>query len=322
MKNSKTIFIYGLTFILINILISFLPDGPYMSYYKNSLQLASKADEEIDIILFGDSRATMFNHEFFERNTLSFAIENNSILFSEKLYEDITNQTDINPKVIIICLGANNYSKNSIFAKRDFAIRRLYPISYTLNLLFDYESISYSSELFFSRIVPMYGRRMEIRSPNIIKRILKNHYKSSIPTGMIDMKDGWEHLKPNRNIIADKNYLLTYERSIYRNFQLSNLHTAKLEQLIDVGIQNGSKIVLIQLPIEKEMMTLQRNMIGDKFDNYLMSLKSRKKLFLLDLRNYREYEFNDLNHLSPRGAKSLLDDIINPFIENIIKSHN
>ena len=40
--------------------------------------------------------------------------------------------------------------------------------------------------------------------------------------------------------------------------------------------------------------------------------------YYLDLREDLRFEFQDLNHLSPRGARDLTETVLNPLIDNII----
>ena len=109
----KKLFISALiTFFLINLLVELIPDGPYEAMFKNSLMIAERAEVPAEVLVFGDSKATSFHHTFFNRPTFSFACQNNSILYSKFLNDNLKKNPNNSFEVIILFLGANNYNKN------------------------------------------------------------------------------------------------------------------------------------------------------------------------------------------------------------------
>ena len=218
---------------------------------------------------------------------------------------------------LIVFLGANNYNENGIFVTRDFGLRRLYSIKDIPEILHLENGFSNSLEIIFSNLIPIYGRRMEIRDFGILKRMLFSKYDTLLPQGMRPLKHNWDKKNKSIDTVEDTQYLLTYKRSVYNNFKLSKLHTDKLEQLI--ADNDGSSIILVQLPIKEQMYELQKNMIKNVFDDYIATLsRSNDNVFNLDLRENTNYEFSDINHLSMKGSFDLTQEILNPLIEKII----
>ena len=115
----------------------------------------------------------------------------------------------------------------------------------------------------------------------------------------------------------DKNYYLTYKRSIYSRYELSRLHLQMLEEVIELSRAHDASVFLIQLPIEKKLFDLQQRMVGNKFDRELARIAKQKKVSRLDLRGLTEFEFIDINHLSPKGSARLIKYVINPIIQDI-----
>ena len=87
------------------------------------------------ILSFGDSKATGANHTFFKKPTLSLAVPNNTIIFSKKIFDELKKNKSFKPQYVILNLGANNFNKNGIFTKRDYAIRRLLDFSELFSFL-------------------------------------------------------------------------------------------------------------------------------------------------------------------------------------------
>lgn len=305
----------------LNLMVAFLPDGYYKRQFYASVQISQRIGDEAMVILFGDSRATVFNHEFFQEKILSFASPNNTVVFSKLLFDQILHETNARPRVMIITLGANNYNKHGIFPLRDFAIRRLASFSDIIGFRAYRDGYEYMIDALFAKIFPVYGRRMEIRSPSSLRSLFGLRKRSSAVSFVAGMKTvSLSALEepPERTAVSDHNYWLIYKRSVYCNYELSYLHTGMLESLIDTGITHGATVVIVQLPIEPKMRQLEKEMVGNIFDNYIKDLIARKSIIHLDLRDDLRFEFQDLNHLSFRGSRDLTKVIFNPLISDIL----
>ena len=308
--------------IAINLGVACLPEGVYRRQFEASILISRLVGEQASVILFGDSRATRFKREFFRENTLSFASPNNTVVYSKLLFDRILSDTKARPKVMIITLGANNYNKNGIFPLRDFAIRQLVSFADIRDFASYRNSYGYMIDALFAKMFPIYGRRMEIRSPSSLLYLfqLRQHplSESDVP-GHTGHTVGVETMPaPERSAVFDQNYWLIYKRSVYCNYELSTLHTGMLERLIDTAIQHGMTVVTLQLPIEPKMRQLEIEMVGSIFDDYLERLRTQKSIIHLDLRDDLRFEFYDLNHLSLKGASDLTREVLNPLIEDIL----
>ena len=318
--DKKYFLSFILIFSLVNISVHFLPKGPYASMFDNSIKLSKKYNTEYEILLYGDSKATMFNKNYFKRKTLSLACENNTIIFSKYLHDDILKSQKKSLKVVFIFLGPNNYNKNGIFVIRDFALRRLTNLHDIPKILFYYDALDNAVEVLCSRLIPVYGRRMEIRDYGIIKNLVSLKYKNLLTQGMRPIKKEIiysNNLTINKN--KDYNYLLTYKRSVYNNFELSPLHVQYLHEIIIANIDSGIKTVLIQLPIKNKMFELQKSLVKQDFDQFINQTVEKYDILYFDLRK-QNYEFSDINHLSNRGAYDLAINFLNPLVEELIVS--
>ncbi len=318
--DKKYFLIFILSFCVVNIAVSLLPNGPYMSMFKNSIKLSKKFRQEYEVILYGDSKGTMFNKDYFDRKILSLACENNSILFSKFLHDGIINSQKKSLKVVIIFLGPNNYNKNGIFVTRDFGLRRLAKLS-DIPAIIGYDNgFDNALEIISSKLIPIYARRMEIRDFDIVKNMVSLKYENLLTQGMRHNTKQVDLLKISAiDKSADRNYLLTYKRSVYNNFELSHLHTQFLLEIINVNSALGISTVLIQLPIKNEMLELQKSLVKQGFDELIDKIIESNDILYFDLRN-QNYDFSDINHLSSKGAYDLTKNFINPLIEKLILS--
>ena len=303
--------------VVLNALVFLLPDGVYKRQFAASVQMSRDVGDNAKVVIFGDSRATMFHPEFFHEKTFSFASPNNTVIFSKMLFDKMISETKARPRVMIIVLGANDYNKNGIFTKRDFAIRQLASFSDILDFATHPGGYGYMIDAVFAKMFPVYGRRMEIRSPSMLRflfTLAKRPLSETDIHGMGALDRLQMEQAPERSAIDDHNYWLIYKRSIYRDYELSLLHTGLLESLIDNGIKNGATVITVQLPVEPKIRELENQMVGKIFDNYLVELKAQKSILHLDLRDDMRFEFQDLNHLSLRGARELSRIIFKPII--------
>ena len=293
-----------LIILVVNVLVSLLPDGQYRRQFDASIQVARKMGKDAEIVLFGDSRATMYRSQHFSRPTLSFAAPNNTIIFSRLLFEKMLAECSTRPRIVFLMMGANNYNKNGLFPLRDFAIRRLVSYGDIAHFTQYKDGHWVALDALFARAFPVYGRRMEIRSPRLLLSLWRQSRVPISQNNVLGMRPltGADEAPPRRSSTEDKNYWLIYKRSIYINYKLSGVHTGTTEALIDQALKVGAKVVLVQPPVEPMMRELEKKMVGTVFDDYLADLKKRKPVHHLDMRDVTRYEFADLNHISIRGG--------------------
>lgn len=327
-------------FIGINLFVATLPPGAVRKQFENDIKRISEASVQADVFVFGDSRSAVLDQNLFLKNTLNLSAVSNTIAYSWLILKKAYDNTDVRPKVVFLMLGANNYNRNGIFAKRDYALSQVAGLRDIFSLFLMSGGVEYGIDGLFGRIVPIYGRRMEIRSPRaIVAKIEKMRGKILEPRTEAEelqtgdkptrLLDDSQHLSGHeaqvqdefpavvRRAVFDENYYLTYKRSVYQQYEISRLHLQMLEEVIELARAHGASIFLIQLPIEKKMYDLQQRMVGNKFDRHLDRLAKKSKVFRLDFRKLTEFEFVDINHLSPKGSARLIQFIINPIILNI-----
>lgn len=302
--------------LVVNVCVALLPAGGYERAFQASLELARSAPDA-QVVLFGDSRSTMLRAQFFDDRTLSFASANNTVIYSKLLFDRMLAETEVRPRVLFLMVGANNYNKNGIFTLRDFAIRRLASFSDLAGFLRFPDGLDFALDGLFARCFPVYGRRMEIRSLQQLREMLTRGWRplgtSDVP-GMVKVDEATLVEAPVRSGVADQNYLMIYERSVYVNYELSRVHTGMLEALIDRGLASGARVVVVQLPVEPAIRELEREMVDHVFDDYLKDLRARKNILHLDLRGESHFEFDDLNHLSLRGGREFVKVYLNPLL--------
>jgi hypothetical protein len=320
-KSQKRIFLrFCLIFIILNLLIYILPNGPVLSLFNSSIKIANDNDSKYEVILFGDSKANMFHNTFFRRKTLTFACPNNGIAYSKYLYDNISELRGKSLKVAIIFLSPNMFNRNGIFVKRDFSTRRLASFSDAFSLAINNIDLSSSLDMIFSKIIPIYGRRMEIRNPRILKNMVLNNYIMNIPYGLREMNYLPDSSNVEGSFELDKKITLIYKRSVYNNYDISDQSIFYLESILSELKRDSITTILVQPPIKREFYILQKQMVGNQFDKILESLLNKNSdLIYLDLRNEDSFQFSDVIHLSDYGAKKITEQIFNPMIEKIIK---
>ena len=69
-------------------------------------------------------------------------------------------------------------------------------------------------------------------------------------------------------------------------------------------------------------MDIQKELVGDIFDDYLDKLEKDKEIIRLDMRNDIRFEMVDVNHLSFKGAHQFCNIILNPLIDSLMYMQN
>jgi len=307
-------------FISLNIAVKFLPDGTFMQSFRDHTGNAERNGKTAEIILFGDSRATGFHPVFFERPALTLATPNTTILYAYFLFREIRQRNATHPKLMVLCLGSNNYNDNGIFAKRDFAVRVLPEFNDLADFATTTGGIPYAVDGAFAKLFPVYGYRMELRSPDELLPIIKKIFRKQPPAPNIEAApDLTGSAAPVRNALDDRNYLEIYRRSVLNDFKISAFHMEILKKMIAAAQAEKIKVLVVELPMEEMMLRLHENLADQLFQKSLTELLEKYKVPLLDLRYKNRYEFNDLNHLSARGLRDLTRDHINPRIEILLR---
>jgi hypothetical protein len=323
-RSLKLILYFIVSFFLLNLFVYFLPEDYSGDLfrdgisYKNDKLETNYQVKDVKVVAFGDSKATLASKYYFSESTLSLAAPNNTIIFSKFIFDKLKINPLFKPKFVILYIGPNNFNQNGIFTKRDYAVRKLATFSQLFEMAKMNDGFGYAFDGFISKLIPLYGRRIEIRHPiNLWKLINKDSKKPFKMPGMQNNGDISKHLiKRDANI--DKNYSLIYERSVYNDYTSSKLHIHYLEKLISDIIDLGAKPILIELPIEKQMQSLRNKLVGNKFNKQLTKIREKYNFIYIDAVNSNKYQFLDVNHLSAYGHKKFIKDKVNPIFNKTL----
>lgn len=320
-KHFKLFLFFLFGFILINLFIYIVPDDYSKDIYKDAVSY--KVDKpklnhfvkNVKVVAFGDSRSTQAHYNYFSAPTLSFAAPNNTIIFSKFIFNELKTNPSFKPKAVVLYLGPNNFNKNGIFTQRDYAIRRLASFNELFKMSIVEDGLEYALDGFISKLIPLYARRIEIRHPFNLWKLITKKVNAKIP-GMY-AQGILKSYRVERNLNDDINYTLIYKRSVYNKYNSSKLHLNYLEKLIEEIIEIGAKPILIQLPIERSIQILKDNLVGNKFENYLKKIQKKYDFIYLNETKNLSYQFLDPNHLTSYGHQEFIKEKINPILNNI-----
>jgi hypothetical protein len=320
-RSLKLILYFIFSFFLLNLFIHLLPEDHYGDLfrdgisYKNDKPKANYHVKDVKVVAFGDSKATHASKYYFSEPTLSLAVPNNTIILSKFIFDKLKINPLFKPKFVILYLGPNNFNQNGIFTKRDYAIRKLATFPQLFEMAKMNDGFGYAFDGLISKLIPLYGRRIEIRNPtNLWKLINKDSKKPFKMPGMQNTEYVSKQLI-KRDANKDKNYSLIYERSVYNNYTSSKLHFHYLEKLISDIVDLGAIPILIELPIEKQLQYLRNKLVGNKFNKQLIKIREKHNFIYIDAIKSNKYQFLDVNHLSAYGHKKFIKDKINPIFK-------
>ena len=318
-------------FVSVNLVVAICPKGTVWQQFQADIQRVEQSGESTNVIIFGDSRSAVLDEKYFRESTLNLSAVSNTIAYSWLILNRIYNKTRVRPRTILLMLGPNNYNNNGIFTKRDYALSQVATLRETLELFEMDGGVEYGVDGLFGRLFPVYGRRMEFRSPRAVmgkirqlwEQIGAQENESSTERAdearshRTEWEESFEDNFPSitRRPEFDINYYLTYRRSVYVHYELSRLHIQMLWDVIDMAQAHGARVLLVQLPIEQQLLALQQKMVGDVFEEMLAQIEHTSEANVVDLRAETRFEFVDINHLSARGAYNLTKKILNPLIK-------
>ncbi len=256
-----------------------------------------------EVILMGDSKIFPFvdgriDCPFFEDPAYAFAWDSSTVLYHRILYDRLMNETDLRPKIVFYSLGANNFAENGLHIQRDYATRFVARPKDLFNYASIEGSFPYLADSFFARLYPIYGRRIEIT------HLMFRGYKMR----EIDLTP------PDRDPIADQNYLLIYQRGFFRDYKISEFHMGNLRRFVEEVRASGAEMVLVDLPVTQEMRDLERA-FASEWDERIQSFADENQVRYLDLRDHTDMSFRDINHLSNLGAKEVCERWLQPLVD-------
>lgn len=274
--------------------------------YFQDLCVEEVKREQRDILLLGDSKVFPFvdgytGCPFFSEPAYALAMDSATVLYQRILYNRLATETDLHPKVVFYSTGANNFNENGLHVLRDYATRFVA----SPKDLWEYRTVPgcspYLVDSFLSRLYPVYGRRIEIT------HLMFRGYRPRD----LDMSP------PNRDVVADENYLLIYKRGVLANFKVSEFHVNNLERFAEEVRANGGELVVLDLPVTEPMRKLELE-VCQEWDNAMRDFSERTGVRYLDLREHSDFMFRDINHLSSLSAKEVVTRWLQPLADEII----
>ncbi|MCA9414042.1 MAG: hypothetical protein KC944_22705 [Candidatus Omnitrophica bacterium] len=256
-----------------------------------------------DVVIMGDSKVFPFvdgriDCPFFEQPAYAFAWDSSTVLYHRILYDRLIHETSLRPRVVFYSLGANNFAEEGLHVQRDYAIRFVARPKDLIGYTGMKGSLPFLADAFFSRLYPIYGRRIEIT------HLMFRGYKMR----EIDLSP------PERDLIADQNYLLIYQRGFFSNYKVSEFHMENLKRFSEEVRASGAELILLDLPVTQEMRDLEKE-FAQEWDDRIQRFSEDNQVRYLDLRDHPEMLFRDINHLSNISAKEVSERWLQPLVD-------
>jgi hypothetical protein len=295
-----------LLFLAVNLLASlgvWLVPWKGAGYFQDLCVQTAKADPR-EIILMGDSKVFPFvegtaDCPFFEQPAYAFAMDSATVLYQRILFDRLVREANLKPKIVFYSTGANNFAEEGLHVQRDYAMRFLARPKDLAGYAGMPGAFPYLVDSFFARVYPVYGRRIEIT------HLMFRGYKPRT----IDLSP------PERDPVADENYLLIYKRSVLSDFRVSEFHLANLEKFAQEVRAAGSEFIVLDLPVTEEMRDLETALCPE-WDAAMAHFVERNGVRYLDLRAHHDFPFRDINHLSNLGAKQVTEKWLTPLVKS------
>jgi hypothetical protein len=222
---------------------------------------------------------------------------------------------DFSPKLIFVFIGANKMNANGLHAVRECTFSNLLPLNDVWNFSAAKGEYLSFAQAILTRLLPVIGKRVPITHLALDSG---GRHKCSDVAELSAGLQARPKARPGRNDFADANYFDIYRRSLYADYESSPIVAAALSELISTIKNRGATPILVLTPVTPEIRVLETELIGEAFDVTLQEIVERQGVRVLDLRDDAEYEFMDVNHLSPRGAHDLVLDHFRPLVWEIL----
>ncbi len=299
-ESAKPLVFFLLIQAVASAVVSFIP-WTGAGWFQDQV-IEQLSEDSREVILMGDSKVFPFvqgwvDCPFFDQPGYAFAWDSSTVLYHRILYDRLMHETKLRPQVVFYSLGANNFAEKGLHVQRDYAIRYVARSKDLLNYLSLTGCWPYLADSFFSRLYPVYGKRIEI------SHLMFRGYKSR----EIDLTP------PERDPIADRNYLLIYQRGFFGDFRISEFHMDNLRRFVEEVRSSGAEIILVDLPVTREMRDLERASAAE-WDLRMEAFSQETRVQYLDLRDHSDLSFRDINHLSNLGAKDVCERWLQPLV--------
>ena len=293
--------------------------------HRGHLAVAKKFGANADYLLVGDSKTGPFSYDglspFLSRKGLVFSSDSVTPVYHFYTFRRARSlYPEFKPKVVFISIGANNFNENGLHCRRDFALENLLSWEDVRDLTLPTGQTLEFFEVMLGHVLPIYTRRLQL-----------THFDLTLhpsPTGDIALETlAWNESRHQarldrhepRDRFLDQNYLDIYRRSVLNQYKHSTTVELALSKMIEDIRSYGGVPILVMLPLTQEMRDLEKELIGDKFKSSLNAFAQREKVELMDFQAEDHYEFNDVNHLSPKGAFAFGKDNLEPILGRMLR---
>jgi hypothetical protein len=305
------------------VVMNVMPWGGIAMSQRNFIAFAGELGSDADYLIVGDSKAGPFSTDCVipwlqpYRGVVSTADSVTPVYQWYNMREIRARFPEFRPKTVFIFVGANNMNENGLHARRDFTFfnQVSLPDAWTLSsargdgLLF--------TEVLLSRLFPVYGYRVQITHLHFGER--RGRICPSASESALTQKGPFEFEAVTRNPVNDRNYFDIYRRSAYNDYESSVAVAGALEKMVEIVRGFDAVPILILPPVASEMWELEQEMVGAKFDDTMAEIVERTGVEMLDLRDVTRFEFQDVNHLSDRGAYDMAREYFEPILRRTLE---
>ena len=303
------------------IVVELVPWGTTDLNLRQHRESAAALGAGADYLIVGDSKAGRFGPQCIQlgvpgKTAAVFSADSVTPVYHYNLLRGLRETNpEFSPKLIFVLIGANNMNANGLHALREYSLHNLLPLTDAWQLTGALGEYSLFAEVLFSRLLPVYGRRVPLTHLAVDRG--QSHVCSNIRDA-IAVGPVRPDAHPGRNDIADANYFDIYRRSLYNDYESSVMVVAALDKLLTYIKELGATPVLMMAPVTPEIRELEHELIGEAFDETIDEIVQRHRVKVLDLRDEQRYEFKDVNHLSARGAWDLVTERFPSIVDEVL----
>ena len=215
--------------------------------HKNHSIWASEVGDRTDFILVGDSRVGPFQRIFMNHCSLpGFDVQNAMALSGDSVtptyhyvnLKSIREETpNFNPRLVVLFVGANNLNVHGLHVIRDYAFDNFLSLEDIGRLSFAAEDPLIGGQGIFSRLFPIYGKRIPITHLQVGTTVVHELSGCSNEIPQFGYKESV------RNAIIDRNYLDIYRRNVYKDFAISERTLVMIELIAELVRSWGGELV-------------------------------------------------------------------------------
>lgn len=300
-----------------------------MNSHRQHVAIAKLFGADVDYAILGDSKTAPFSHDHsqrYEGGGVAAGLDPKGLVFSSDSVTPAYHLFNLRrvreaapafqPRTVFISLGANNFNRVGLHCRRDMGLYSLLTLREAAALTVSAGEYGAFAEVLLSRLFPVYQHRVQLTHFQFAWRpdptagvSPETRQWKSIAAAVRDAPE-WQ-----RDPVEDRGYEDIYRRSVYNDFEYSDVMEAAVAALVEEIRDLGAEPVLMLLPVSAEMLALERALVGPAFDTPLRAFAENHDLELLDLRAETGYAFADANHLTERAAIQLWQERLAPLLD-------